>query len=247
MSIQTKILLGFFVPIFMLTITGIWASYQMRSLGRSVDTMFRENERSITYAVRMNEAIERIDSGILLKLHGDDDTYTQINSIAIQDFKAALDEEKQNITLPGERELVDSLDAVAVRYLASLGKFEGSSDFEFYRTDISPDFKQLQRLISDLRLINSRAIYSSMQMVVDKAYRAALPGDFIIFSVILFSVLFVWLSTLYIVKPLKDLYSAVVKWRNTGIFPQITSESDDEIKKIISALSAISTQYSRRT
>jgi hypothetical protein len=84
----------------MLLMAGVWSSSQMRSLGSRVQAMLDENERSIQYTVRMNEALERLDSGILLRLHGDEATWQAIYRESTTELRNALQDEQNNLTIP---------------------------------------------------------------------------------------------------------------------------------------------------
>lgn len=240
MNLRQKLILGFSIPAAMLFITGAWSSFQMRSVGQTVQQVLKENDASIRFAVQMNEALERMDSGILLGLHGEMGLFQEMYRTSHTDFSAALEKEKQNITLKGEKELVDSLEVLAGAYYDIIGKLDPSYTLEYYRMEISPRFTRIQHLISNLRLLNTTAMYDTAMGVADKAKRAALPGDIIMLAATIFTFLFIWLTHHYIVTPLQQTIRSINTWRSGGQFDLPTVETRDEIYALAQELKAIS-------
>ena len=70
MRLRLKILSGFLILAFMLSIAGIWSIYELQSIGTSVQQLLEDNYKSIDASKIMLEALEREDSGILLLLSG---------------------------------------------------------------------------------------------------------------------------------------------------------------------------------
>jgi len=240
MSLRFKLLLGFTMPALMLLSAGIWSSYQMRTIGNRVEEMLSENERSIGYAVKMMEALERLDSGVLLKIQGDEESFQRILSVSSVEFKQNLENAFGNITIPGEKEILDSLRYYSDRFFAVINEFQDNLALETYRMRMFPLFENTQQQISDLRYLNSQALYSVSREVIDRTNRAALPADLIILSAIVFMILFAWLTQAFIVNPLRRVLKAVTKWRKEGEFKPPELESDDELKALIQELSALS-------
>ncbi|MCF7811974.1 hypothetical protein K9N50_13425 [bacterium] len=240
MSLRLKLILGFFIPALMLLVAGFWSSYRIHSLGNQVSIMIDENERSIRYAVKMNEAIERLDSGVLLKMHGDEEAFQNIYKPAAADFHQALKMAQANITLPGESELLDSLKLLSDEFFHVIESITATDKMEYYRLMISPVFTKTQIMISNLRLLNSDAMYFVTQAIADQAARAALPGDLIILAAIVFMFLFAWLTQVYIVAPFKLILESVIKWRETGHLDDMKIETGDDIERLAKALHRIS-------
>jgi NtrC-family two-component system sensor histidine kinase KinB len=239
MSLRLKLILGFAIPALMLIVVGIWSSYQMRTLGTQVRDMLDMNERSIRASVQMNEALERIDSGVLLRFHGDEESFLRIFNTAKPEYEQALLAAVNNVTVPGEGELLDTLQTVSKQYFQILAQVGDSQDLKVYWEQVYPVFSCAQKLNSNLRLMNSEQMYKTAQSVTDQASRAALPGDLIILAAVIFFLLFTWLTQLYIVKPLRLLIDAVQLWKSKGQFEPPEIESKDEIEQLVSELKAI--------
>jgi len=242
MSLRLKLLLGFIIPSVMILVAGIWSSSQMRSLGRRVQAMLDENERSVQYTVKMNEALERLDSGVLLRLHGDGASYQAIYKVSTMDLLRALNDEQENITIPTEKEMVDTLATLIDAYLLALDSSGSAApgNLDFYRVSMAPLFKRLKVVISDVRMLNSKAMYESSKLVASRAERAALPADLIIFAAVIFAMLFAWLTQLYVVAPTRLLLDAVKEWHLRGRFTPPRFESRDELNEMKEFLNMIS-------
>jgi hypothetical protein len=244
MSLRLKLILGFAIPSLMLLVVGVWSSTQMRLLGSRVRDMLDMNERSIRAAVRMNEAIERLDSGVLLRLHGDEPRYQRIHTAAVIEFKDALGIAVNNITIPGEKELLDTLQLLSTTYLRIIDEMGSTGDLDNYWIAVFPVFRQMQQAISDLSLRNSEQMYSTAQGVTDRASRAALPGDLIIVAAVVFYLLFAWLTQYYVVRPIRLLLRSVDNWNRKGRFDAPQVETGDEIERLIAGLRDVSMRVS---
>jgi PAS domain S-box-containing protein len=85
-------------------------------LGGSIDLILRENYESVIAMERLNEALERIDSSFQFALAGEEEKARDQYDKNWKSYKESLWLEQNNITLPGEQELVDELVALTERY-----------------------------------------------------------------------------------------------------------------------------------
>jgi two-component system, NtrC family, sensor histidine kinase KinB len=117
------------VPLFaLLVMLGGTGTILIYHLGNQIDQILRENYDSVIYMRDLNEALERIDSSFQFALAGrEKESFKQYQS-NWKLYEAALGNEARNITLPGERELVDKLTAMTERY-------RRQGDAFFARTD----------------------------------------------------------------------------------------------------------------
>src|SRR5262245_5792906 len=114
LSVRWHILLTLVPLLLLVVVLGGAGALLLHRLGGSIDAILRENYRSVIYMERLNEAVERIDSSFHIALAGrEQDARHQFKEHWSQ-FHENLDKEGENITLPGEAELVEEL--------ASLGK-----------------------------------------------------------------------------------------------------------------------------
>jgi two-component system, NtrC family, sensor histidine kinase KinB len=122
-TIQTKLLIGLLPTLAILVVLGLWAIIMFYRLGGNIDVILRENYTSIVAAEGMKEAIERMDSGLLFAVGGKDAFGRAQFEKYRPRFEAHLNIEKNNITLPGERELAYAIDELFRQYTADAEAF----------------------------------------------------------------------------------------------------------------------------
>src|SRR5262249_1657902 len=105
------------VPLLLLLATlGGAGAVLLHRLGGSIAAILRENYDSVIAMERLNEALERIDSSFNFALAG---RQQQAHKQYEKNWDVYLDnlrDEQNNITLPGEAELVQELTALTERY-----------------------------------------------------------------------------------------------------------------------------------
>jgi two-component system, NtrC family, sensor histidine kinase KinB len=116
-TLQTKVLIGLLPTLAILMGLGLWAIVMFYRLGGNIDVILRENYTSIVAAEGMKEAIERMDSGLLFAVGGQDTRGRDQFNANRPKFEEQLKTEKGNITVPGEQALVDSVETLFRDYL----------------------------------------------------------------------------------------------------------------------------------
>ncbi len=121
LTLRQRILLTIVPLLVIVAVLGSAGVALLFRLGNSAGAILRENYDSVIAMQRLNEALERIDSAFQFALNGRHDAdllqrarrqYEQ-NSEA---YREALDVERNNITLPGEGELVRNLEELTAQY-----------------------------------------------------------------------------------------------------------------------------------
>jgi signal transduction histidine kinase len=92
---------------------GAWLLYH---LGGRIDVILRENYESVIAMEQLNEALERIDSSFQFAIAGEEAKARRQYEEQWPAYLRALEKEKHNITLPGEGDLVQELDALTRQY-----------------------------------------------------------------------------------------------------------------------------------
>ena len=91
-------------------------SDSVRYLGGRIDQILRENYDSVLYMERLHEALERIDSSFQFALAGREEQAREQYETNWKDFNVQIEKERNNITLPGEGELVHKLTSLSETY-----------------------------------------------------------------------------------------------------------------------------------
>jgi len=115
-SLRTRIFLTLVPLLALLAIVGAAGVVLIYRLGGRIDDILRENYDSVRAMERLNEALDRIDSSFVFALAGKEDIAQRQYHKNWKAYLQSLDEERRNITLPGEQELVDKLEDLTARY-----------------------------------------------------------------------------------------------------------------------------------
>ena len=100
----------------LLVVIGGTATFLIYELGTRVDEILRENYDSVIYMRDLNEALERIDSSFQFALAGRKEDAFQQYQDNWRAFDDNLAKEQNNISVPGESDLVASLTALRQQY-----------------------------------------------------------------------------------------------------------------------------------
>lgn len=109
MSLRWRIVLTLLPLLLLLAAVGSAGAVLLHRLGGRVDAILRENYESVIYMERLNEALERIDSSFQFALAGREQQARRQFDEHWPTYRENLRKEQENITLPGEEELVDEL------------------------------------------------------------------------------------------------------------------------------------------
>src|SRR5271156_4124298 len=123
MTLNRRLLLGISPLLVIFLAVGIYGIYLFTKLGGAIDVTMRENYRSVVYAQNMKEASERMDSGLLFALGGEEARGKELFQQNVPVFEKNLDDEAKNITLPGEGDLEAKVQRLHAHYLDLANRF----------------------------------------------------------------------------------------------------------------------------
>ena len=118
MTFRRRILMAM-VPLFALLVAlGATGTFLIYHLGDQVGKILTENYDSVIFMRDLNEALERIDSSFQFALEGREEQSRKQYQKNWENYQECLGREQRNITVPGERELVDRLTDLSKSYRA---------------------------------------------------------------------------------------------------------------------------------
>jgi len=121
-SLRIRVLATLVPLLLLLVVVGIGGAVLLYWLGGSIDLILRENLDSVITMERLNGALERIDSSFQLALAGEEDQARTQYAENWPKYRQALEkeqalqQERANLTLPSEEDLVASLTALSDQY-----------------------------------------------------------------------------------------------------------------------------------
>jgi len=186
-SLRTKIMGGYVAITLLALAVGLWSSYNYLRFSGELNTMMVQNYRSVVAASNMVAAIERQDSAALLMLLGDREAEVLFDR-SQADFLAWFARAEDNITLPGEGEVVDEIRARyeeygralrGVQQAAAAGLITAEAVSQAYRDSVLPRFDAARHACQELLRINDeamRTVQSRMTVVTARAVWSTLAA-----------------------------------------------------------------------
>ncbi len=109
MNLRTKLLIGYLIFVAALVVLGGWSAWHLREMGGVSRNIIADNYESVVAAQEMKESLDRQGSAVLLALLGQRDRTLLQLSENRKRFDAAFQRAANNITEPGEPEVIESI------------------------------------------------------------------------------------------------------------------------------------------
>ena len=216
-TFRQKIFIGFGASLVLMVLILAWAMFMILRLGKASESILRENYRSIQAAEHMIDAIERQDSAVLLFLLG----YREQGLKEFRENETAflqwLGRARDNITIPGEKEIVDSIEQNYTKYLGEVGNLhlKGMSDqpgaVNLYHESILPLFRSTRDTCVNLREINHETMYAASNHAGRLSLQAVLSMAVIGSLSVIIGVIFSLFLSRLISRPVTELKKAALQ------------------------------------
>jgi len=252
MTLKKKILIGYGVAFALMGIVVVWAIANLVSLGRATDAILSENYRSILAAENMVDALERQDSGVLLIFLNDTEkgiTQFRENEAIFLEWLARA---KDNVTIQGEAELVQAIEADYATYRKQFSAFtdlRGAAGATlsptYYQETIYPLFIKVREACIDLRNLNEQTMYAASVRAGNVARRAIWSTGFVAASALLVALIFSLLLAERIVGPIRRFMEASRKISSGDYEVQVPVETGDELGHLAVEFNQMATQLGR--
>jgi two-component system, NtrC family, sensor histidine kinase KinB len=190
MRLRAKLLLGYLVFIVALVLLGGWSAWHIRAMGQVSQRILTDNYESVIAAQEMKESLERQDSAALFVLLGEHERASVQLHEHRQRFDAALARAANNITEPGEPEVIEAIRRERETYYALFDAFltEGESVSgeagipgaapaaiarrpSAYFTRLAPAFDRLRASCDRLLHVNQGAMLAKAEAAAGVAQR----------------------------------------------------------------------------
>jgi NtrC-family two-component system sensor histidine kinase KinB len=249
MSLRTKLLAGYLVFIAALVVLGGWSALRLREMGDVSQRIISNNYDSVLAAQNMKESLERQDSAAVFALLGARErALTQLREHRSR-FDTEFQKAANNITEPGEPEVVEAIrrdrdayyqmfDAFLVRVNAAVDRAPGAkainrdeeiSERGEYFSRIEPQFNRLRADCDQLLQLNQRAMLAKSGTARGVArrwfYLTLLMAGLLVVAGL---ALAVFLAD-RIVKPLRQLTATTVRIAGGDLTAKVEVTSHDEV------------------
>ncbi len=236
-GIRQKLMLGFGGLLAVIAIVGAMTMVQINELGEAIDMILKENYRSVVACQDMKESLERMDSGTLFTLAGNEPEGKRLIEEYTSKFRDALHVELGNITLPGEREKAEKVQALFERYVevippvTEVGRSPVERKAEYF-SKMQPLFQEIKDVAQDILLMNQTNMNeanNAARSLADTTHRRMLTA--IMVSAFL-ALLFSYLAHRWILHPINRLIESTNEIRGGNLDLVLEGSSRDEIGRL---------------
>jgi signal transduction histidine kinase len=252
MSLRYRLWVSFTPLLLLLAGLGAGAVYYLGVVGDRIDSILRENYRSVDAMNGLNEALERIDSSFQFQLASQSGAKAEYDE-HWNEYRRHYEIEFNNITEPGESELVARLTELTERYLTLGNRFfdpvrsqeERTADYYGAKGQPAPlqtTFADVKKVTGDIRRLNQ----DSMELASAKARRTASAARWWASLGLLLALastgILAWRTTRTFLRPVEDLTRSA-KAVGDGQFDQmVTADTRDEIGELVGAFNRMTSQ-----
>lgn len=253
-GLRQKLGLGFGGLFLVILIIGVQGIVKVSELGQSIDVILRENYRSVIACQEMNDAMERVDSGILFVLLGYEKEGTaQIDANLVR-FDKALGVEGGNLTLPREGEFFAKLDGLQKEYKTVLDQVRNAATpVEQRRTayfaTLLPLFQQVKDISNGILQMNQQNMSDANMAAREKAAQASQRMYLLLLCGMVIAGTFVWYTGRWILRPITALTDSANEIARGNLDLVVGRVSHDELGQLAAAFDtmAASLREYRRT
>lgn len=166
-SLKGKITLIYVTLVFIITIVGIIASYNVYKVGKSIDGLMTDNYKSIVAANNMNNCIENQDKAVLKYMQFQKKEAVDLFYNNNDEFYKWLYIEKNNITEVGEGDLAEKINKDYVEFVKLFQQLQEYSSnhtseetMAYYNKIITPSLDGIKKDLTDLSKLNETAMFN---------------------------------------------------------------------------------------
>lgn len=243
MNIKQKFLISFGILLLALAVSGVLMLRQVDKLGRAVDVILRENYRSVILCQNVNEALERLDSGLLLSFTGqvvEDSFFTK----QVERIRRDWETEMNNITVPTEGARAKKVAGLLTDFIDLLPELRSprrspAERMKSYGEKAFPLFQELKKEIGGILTVNQNNMAEANNIARTEADHLFRRGIGLLIGCFAFVVIFSLFLTRWIQRPLQKLIDMTneIAAGNLELAPD--SKSNDEIGQLARSFNAM--------
>jgi hypothetical protein len=240
MNLRTRILLGYGYLVAVLVVTAAGAALAFHHLGQGIEGVMAENFESVRAAMGMLEALERQDSACLSALLDEQGAAAALEQEE-KEFLRALEQAKANVTIQGERPVIEDVGRLFSGYKAardSLLASRPATPLAAYELDTFPRFQAVKASVIRLIELNHQAMREADISTRQFAMRGSIVlGMVVALAFLSFGLLSRLLNRHFLVR-LADMKSALGDIATGNLLRRFDPVLDDELGLLARRLNA---------
>ena len=232
-SLRGKLAFSYGLLIIIILAVSAWGIYHFVKLGRAIDVILVNNYKSIAAAENMREALDRQDSVAIFFIAAHPQNAREQFEANSRKFVHEFEIAANNITEPGESEIVVDIKAKHQTYQRDLENFlsrtQSSELSVFYFQRLEPEFLALKNRLDELLQLNQQAMFTANDRAISFSRRGEVSTAIMALLALTAALLFAWRFSRSVARPVSAL-AKKAKRIGEGDFDQhINISSRDEI------------------
>jgi signal transduction histidine kinase len=251
MTLRQRIVLPLALLVCLLGVIGATGIFLLRQVGNRIEEILRENYVSIEAMVGLNEALERIDSSFQFALAGNANAKNDYDkNWAV--YRENLRLEENNITLPGEGDLVTKLRDLTEEYRQLGDRFftEGpnrTGHHEQYfgtpnQRGLLQCFRDIKEVAEDIRKMNKANMEEASRNAKSTAAGSQLWLGLGLATTVALAGLLIWNTTRSILRPIQAVTQSAIAIGAGDLNQAVPVVSRDEIGQLAEAFNRMGRQ-----
>ncbi|MGH9901687.1 MAG: HAMP domain-containing protein, partial [Pyrinomonadaceae bacterium] len=252
MSLRTKLLVSYLVFVAALVVLGGWSAWRLSDMGRVSRRIISENYDSVVAAQDMKESLERQDSAALFALLGGRQRARAQAREHRAKFDAAFEKAANNVTEPGERELIEAIRRGRGDYYQAFDSFLNGVDApragasatdartpprenvgrDEYFTRLEPLFNTLRADSDRLLQLNQRAMQFKSDAAAASARKWLVSTLAIAAALVVAGLFLAVLFSRRVVRPLSELTAATARIAGGDLDAKVEARGRDEVGQL---------------
>jgi PAS domain S-box-containing protein len=257
LSLRRRILLTLVPLLALIVVVGGAGVVLLHRLGGQADQILKENYASVRAMFWLNEALERIDSAFQFALSGREEDARRQYADNWPRFDEQMVVEQNNVTLPGEQDLVDRLTALAREYRRRGDEFFATpaSDRkrDYFGAAVGPGlldlFKRIKEVSGDILRINQENMEEASGDARNTARTSLIGFTAGVVVAGLLAALAGWQLLRAVLRPIQELTDAATAIGAGQIHRTVPQLGGDELGRLAAAFNTMSEHllYYRRS
>jgi signal transduction histidine kinase len=240
MTLNRRLLIGSTPVLIILLAMGLYAISLFLHLGGAIDVILRENYRSVVACQKMMEAAERMDSGLLFMLNGEEQRGRALIAQSTPVFDDNLTIESHNITLVGEGELEQKLAAQHAAYMATAAKFMALPPADparraLYFRELQPAFAAANETAAHILDLNQQNMVEANNAARQQSQDASRYMIVTLLVSFVVAAAAAYALARSILRPVHSLTESAEQLGEGNLDQHVPVQSDDELGKLAAA------------
>ncbi len=250
-SLRHRILLTL-LPLFVLmAMVGCYGAMLLYQLGGRIDRILRENYDSVLYMEHLKESLERMDSAFQFALAGRETEARRQFDENWSLYRQHLEDERGNITIPGEGELVSRISALGETYQRRGDEFFAQTSAERRQEDYFGEdaqagllaiFQQMKQVADEIMRLNQETMEQASREAREAADSSLLWFILCLSLVAVLGVLLARRTIGTILRPIQSVTESVLAIGAGNLDQVVPAVSSDELGRLVGAVNTMARQ-----